>query len=367
MALSKTNQFLARPITGAIVTILILLAGLVGSIYTQEARASLSLWLPSLGTYGFPVVILGCAALALLFFLRERALDVLRAHSQFRLETATETLESIVRTQPPVEFQTSLGVYFEKALVACQQAQGSEEIKGSIALIVEGLAELARIFDHGPANGKYAANVMVFYAPDEGEEWFKHVSFLEDGVGLQNLRGLLALCTEFSAQKAGDAPCASPDPTMRPFALPVPKNPGGAKDNQGHGWRMLPGAPRVYLHKCTEHFCPTTELSKWCAEHGDFNQYVISQVNGYFQGTELIRGFCSMPLFVPSPKLQQHSERDVIAVLNVHWSEARLLEKHHSAKSFAEAIFPLRALLAGQLSKLFAQSGKPQPLVGTAQ
>lgn len=85
-------------------------------------------------------------------FFRQRALDSLRDESQSRLEAATDALETLIRTQPPAEFQQMLGVYYEKALVGCDAAQSVEELASSIAVVVEGLAKLARFFDNGPTN-----------------------------------------------------------------------------------------------------------------------------------------------------------------------------------------------------------------------
>lgn len=115
-------------------------------------------------------------------------------------------------------------------------------------------------------------NVMVFHQPNEGSAWFPHIQFLEQGVALENLLGLLALHTPFSAQKSGAAASVSPDPTMRPFALPVPVDPGKPKEGGGDGWRVLPGGPRAFVHRSFEHFSPATELANWCETHGDFKR-----------------------------------------------------------------------------------------------
>jgi hypothetical protein len=350
---------------GAVVTALILVAGLLGSLYTAEARNALKTQLPLVDNYGPALVVCVLSLSAALFFLRQYALDAVRQEEQSRLESATRTLETIVRTQPPVEFQHTLGVYFEKAMVAIDRAQTPEEIISSIAIVVEGLAALAQLYDHGPANDSYGVNVMIFVEPSEGAEWFTHVRFLEEGVALPNLAGLLALCPQFSAHKGGGEAAASPDPAMSAFALPVPRNPGTSKENKGDGWRVLPGAPRAFVHGSFEHFCPTSGLTEWCEKHGDFNHYVVTQITKYFSSATGIGGFCSMPLYRPREDFQPAAAREVIAVLNVHWSGGGLLVQHHAAKAFGEAVFPIRALLARQLVHLFAVGKKPGPPVAT--
>jgi len=357
----RWNKALASAWIGVLVTILTLVAGLFGSLYTHEAREAVKRWIPPSEAYATWIVVVVFGGGIILFFFRQRALDTLRDQAQSRLESATESIEGLIRTQPPAEFQQKLGVYYEKALVGSDKAAIEEDIAASIAVVVEGIAELARVFDNGYTNDGYGVNIMIFITPDEATNWFSYVRFLEQGVCLVNLAGLLALHPPFSAQKVGNAPAISPDPDMSPFALPIPVDSGKSKET-GDGWRVLPGAPRAYVHRNFEHFSPATELATWCEQHGDFNQYVITKVRDYFKSTTTIAGFCSMPLFRPTHSFESLDEREVVGVLNLHWSSGRLFNNPAAAKSFGEAIFPVRALLARQLTRYFEQSGKkPQP------
>jgi hypothetical protein len=69
-----------------------------------------------------------------------------------------------------------------------------------------------------------------------------------------------------------------------------------------------------------------------------------------------------VPVCRPTSEFQKAGHREVVAVLNVHWSAGRLFEQERSAKAFAQAIFPMCALLGRQITSWFEKAGgKPKP------
>jgi hypothetical protein len=103
-----------------------------------------------------------------------------------------------------------------------------------------------------------------------------------------------------------------------------------------------------------EYFGNTAELADWCVKNGDFCGYVVAEVRRYFVevGAEFT-GFLSVPIAAPSEAYEEHEQRSPIAVLNVQWERTEKLGTGHGAKTFVEAIFALRMLLADQLSTDF--------------
>jgi hypothetical protein len=104
-----------------------------------------------------------------------------------------------------------------------------------------------------------------------------------------------------------------------------------------------------------EHFSPSTSLGEWCETNGDFTRDVRNRIDQYFARATHMRGFCTAPLLVPTADFEPRAiDRKVLGVLNIHWSNAKLLEREETAKAFCEAIFPIRALISQQILRLHA-------------
>jgi hypothetical protein len=366
---SRATRFLTGPTGGMLVTALSLFTGLLGSVWssdiTEAARHG-----PAAPHFDHLLAFSYCFALSALgFFLRQKFLDQARdaaqsslEASQKRLESASQEIPELVRTLPPREFLADFGIIFEKSLVLAAMSQADEspsrdQILESITILIEGIATLASKFDAGISETTYGANVMAFVDHKDAEPWSRNVKFIDDGVSIQNLRGLLIGPRAFSATSKGGSDSAIPE-----LALPVPTSEGVDPQTGGTGWRVLPGAPMSFSRRRFEFFADTGTVGQWCRKFGDFKEHVTRQLEGYFAASsDHIQGFLSVPLFVPSAEYQENEHRHVVAVLNVHWSESRRFRYAEAAENFSGAIAPLRALLALELVRLKERFGWPPP------
>jgi undecaprenyl pyrophosphate phosphatase UppP len=78
------NRVLANAWVGTLVTLLMLIAGLFGSLYTHEARETVKGWIPRPEAYATALVVGGIIIGVALFFFRQRALDSLKWSSAQR-------------------------------------------------------------------------------------------------------------------------------------------------------------------------------------------------------------------------------------------------------------------------------------------
>ncbi|MFL5306222.1 MAG: hypothetical protein ACJ8F1_13475 [Polyangia bacterium] len=361
---ARLIRFLVGPWGGTVVTVLGLVTGLLGSLWSTEILEAARLGIRA-QHLARPIKFLVCFTItAFGFYARQLFLDGDRdraqtalTESQERLEESSRKIPELVRTLPPRDFLADLGIIFEKSLVIAAESASDVEIGESLRLSLEGIATLAQKFDTGPEAATYAANVMLFLPPEKIGGWENHVRFIETGVAAQNLRGLLVLPRSLSATSKGGH-----DVAIEEFALPIPKETGSDRNTGGTGWRLLPGAPMAFDRKRFEFFVDTRELADWSRQHGDFPQYLVKQLEDYFrENASQIAGFMSVPLFQPTTQYNPADNRNAIAVLNVHWSGARRLRYPEAAENFSAVIAPLRALLAKELLRWCDVAGVPRP------
>jgi hypothetical protein len=172
---------------------------------------------------------------------------------------------------------------------------------------------------------------------------------------------LAILCPKYSVTYS-KTHAQSPDPKIKCIAMDVPKYHGTAKSDGGDGYQVLPGAPLASL-TTFEFFHPAVDIGNWFEDHGDLLKEVRHAVERYFEeNSDNIAGFLSVRLCLPDAEYSDGDKRDVVGVLNVHWSKGvNILKNAEAARKFAEAIFPLRLLLA-MLMRDFKNTGSfPEP------
>lgn len=342
----KLNEWAHSPLYGVLLTVLGVFTGLLGSLFSDDIKRSFPFtWSHEhLSTVSIAFWLL-LLVFSFLFYFRHNA----ASQEQEHLVNQTILLAKLVRTLPPVGFLTSFAEYYslshQAALKPFEQkskdlAQTIDEIEHAIRVVLDGVISLAHIFDGKPQNRTYAANLML-YVPIVGtdaakmEDISRNIKFVEPGLDLAYLDGVLELHTEFSTTTATQE--ATPDHDLSHLYLPIPKE---RYSTDGQLVRYLPGAPMAYVTKHMNIYEDSTDLGKWCEENGDFSPTVCHAVRDYFSGDlgQHIRSFASIPIVVSN-------DEDPRGVLNIHRDQAGLLNEKQPVKQFAPLLEPFVCLI----------------------
>lgn len=352
------RRIVRSPLFVAGYTVLALVAGLLGSVHGSEVARAFPLSCCEFEKVAWGAVAFWSTAsvTALLFVVQQRIGEEDRAAAEERLRVRSEELETLLRTMPPPDFLHFFSEVHDRCDAARQIAltPGAElqDRARAIRYILEGIALLARKFDRADGTDlRYAANLMTFRALDEIAEEERHgvrerIRFLERGVGLDSLRGILELRRDHSAFAEGSDPDAAPDPHVREIVLPVPRR----DDEQARGvfdgesmvrWRVLPGAPMAFVRGELEVYTDVEDMVRWCAEKGDFSGEVIQEMRAHFRFAGALGSvsFASFPLHGRSPA------RAPSAILNIHRNAPGLLTERGLATQFAALVDPFRIML----------------------
>src|SRR5882724_8369679 len=298
-ARSKLAEAPARAWFGTLIALLAVLTGALGSLYSVEIRDAVRCvkLTPQSGPWVF---LAGVLVTSLCAFWRQRVVDEKRELVQKRFDKAADEIPELVRTLPEVGFLHDFGILFEKCVCMARELGTLDARLAGLTLALESFATLAQKFD-GSAEGKYrfAANLMVFMQGDDAVAWRPLLKFFDGDP--EKLDGLLAFPWEFASAEGG------PDNTIEEFAMPIPMpaDCGEAKDANGLGWRVLPGAPMAFHRRRLEHFASTAEVGNWCEQNGDFTRHVKNGLKEHFaKHSNEIGGFFSVPIFSPSTELE---------------------------------------------------------------
>lgn len=306
-------------------TLLLLFAGLYGSLYATEIRSASPFGVRLGPIECHAALFWGTAAVALLmFWSRRRAQDEDRTRAEARLDDRAAQFERLIRTLPPDDFLSA----FSEVHMDCSDTLGqvwranpeeltSQTLTHAIQVVLASVASLARSFDGRPIGATYSANLMI-YRPIE-EIRFEDVAslrarlrFSDSGVDTSRLAGVLDLRCDLSATLARKA--VYPDPGLQPLALPIPRE---IKSPDGLRSRVLPGAPQAFCGKPLDGYADTSTLGDWCRRAGEFSESVAQDVESYFSGS--VRSFISLPIrFVGG----EHP----VAVLNIHCDRPSMLK-----------------------------------------
>lgn len=320
------------PLYATLVTILAVIAGVLGSVYSKEiGNAFPFYWGPydSLSPHalGFWSTLV---TFALLFFFRQAATD--RARQQ---------LVDLLRTLPPADFLSE----FDRVLSACEEAAATvlrdsvgttEAVERAIRVVLDGVVTLAALFDGRPYGVTYAANIMLFQETSSLPEpdmvrLKERLKFLDPEIDARALYGVLDLQRPLSTTTGTREPEADGD--LQPLALPIPAS---IRSGDGRRWRLLPGAPLAFVRGSMELYTDTSTLGEWCRTYGDFSGTVCGAVEAYFGSPTgmRIRSFVSFPL----------ARAREIGVVNIHRDQPGLLAEKEPAKQFWPLMHPFRTL-----------------------
>lgn len=353
----------------ALVTVLLAVVGVVGSVFSTEIGSAFPFLWPWLNVRSeFPWISFpydGWSPVATLFWtvliatgvtfgVRQWAVDLARQENQARADEAVQRLEHLIRTVPSADFLARFwDIYLicdaalEGALRPEDGAPDREILNTAARQILRGFALLAWEYDGRPGpDVNYAANVMLYRAREEvpEAEWpsVRERMRFDPSVDWDDLRGVLDLQRDdLSTTAFSDE--AAPDETLIPLALPIWKRESVTlPPDYRRKWRLFPGAPIAFVLDEASHFVDAKDLLAWCTENGLFTEDAILSVAEYFRPDDgpPVGSFISLPLKGPD------DEAEPIAVLNLHRSESGLLkEAEGAAEHFVPVVRPLQLML----------------------
>ena len=361
MGVNLRNSFIERwclnPFYDVTITVLGVMTGLVGSLFSAEIKSPFSGW----GAFSYPALAFwGLLILfSFLFFFKHKATHI----AQGKLIRQTESLEVLIKTLPPDGFLTDFARIYNlshQAALKPFSTQSSndgksiiENIEHAIRTILDGIVTLTKTFDSKPHDVIYAANIMLYksitdLSDAEIKEISKNVMFVEEGFDLKTLEGLLGLQVNLSTTTETDKP--EPDAELREFYLPIPIN---KKSDDGKRYKYLPGAPLAFIENTMNVNSDSSSLCRWCQDSGDFSPTLCKNVEDYFlsEASEKIKSFASLPI-----SMGNHSLR--LGVLNIHRNSKGLLDEKEPLKQFWPLMQPFLALLFDLLLERQKQSRK---------
>lgn len=316
------------------VTLLILVTGGVGSIYSREIRNTFPFHFHERVPTSVKAAIFWSLAIVTAALYGWQQLKGLNSDdkAQRRLISRAKSLERLLRTMPPENF---LAV-FNQMYLLCDSArkfayqpvvptEDLDHLEGRVRAILRNIAILAQNYDGNHPNVKFAANIMIyrdrseFIGDEQKTDLTRRLRFCDDGVTIEGLRGVLDLDINMSTIALDEN--ALPDATLRPLALPVPVI---VKDNRGK-YNALPGAPAAFVNRKPEIYANADDIEIWCKDHGNLKHDVVSAISTYFRNESSIKSFISIPLFRND---KAGGEEEPMGILNIHCDSQKLLKMH---------------------------------------
>lgn len=221
-----------------------------------------------------------------------------------------------------------------------------------------GILQLARAFDPDGTRAVYGVNLMLYYnsadlSKAELVDVSNRIVFIEKGVSVENLDGILDLVYEFSVSSLSDVDADTRLPRM---ALPIPKlSDEERKKRTMNG--VLPGAPDAFTSRL-EAVIETPDDWKDLANKDHFTSVLRNQLTEFFEHkSEWMQSFVSVPLFAPG----SHNTETPIGIINIH----RNLPNELAAEKF-ELLSPLLVPITLTLSRLIWLNRAVRPILSEA-
>jgi hypothetical protein len=372
------ERFARSPITGTVTTTLIVLAGLLGSIYSPEIKVHP--FFAPLGQLGAGLFVAVASIAAILFFMERSAARTAARFARSELLDATDKLvretndlKQLVRTVPPADFlvhfeqiYTRLSVVTQTTSQAPTDPQQIDTLDASIRIVLAGIGALARKFDlrtPGASRAVYGMSLMIFRpANDASARWStlaELCSQVEPGMRMDSatLAGLLQYEPQLSTTSTVheyEAP-PPPDSTLQDecLILPVPVE-LMRRDKAGKS-RVLPGAPLALVDGKPKLYPSIQGFFADLDERCGFSADVRKQAEEYFaRYAEHIQSFLCLPLVRRDVDAQDGNgtkPQRFVGVLNIHRNLPNLLGEQELAEQFAILALPFVSMLIVLLDK----------------
>lgn len=166
----KYRKFIVDLVFPTMLTVLVLIAGLYGSIYADLIKSSFPLtYFSSIHPLYLPwifwILVIVSAGL---FFIHQKSADSKHDEEQDKLLQGVDTVEQLIKTLPPKQFLNDYAELFDevfseyKSFISNKNQKEAMEL--SIRRVLRIIAVLAQNYDDELMEVEYGANIM-FYIP----------------------------------------------------------------------------------------------------------------------------------------------------------------------------------------------------------
>lgn len=373
------------PLYSMAATLLVVITGISGSLYTNEIKESIKPFYQFLSSVFIKksstaeTIIPGNIAanifwgllilVSFMYYFKHRNDRLEKNKLVEQTQTAiqqNDRLKDIIRTLPPKRFlQKFASIYdvshaaawmpFDPGLNANSE-QKLELIDQAIRVVLNSVGKLVAIFveDENNSDRYFAVNVMLFHEITSFDDAqlsniIEHVKFLDVNADIKKNYGLLELIKNYSTSTKTTLP--EPDDELRKFYLPIPEPAFSSElstEQNKQLPRYLPGAPEAFVQRKLSTTDDSYELANWCKEEGDFTPSVCDKVKRYFESeaAQNVRSFASLPLMESIKSLSDNSdEMSPIGVLNIHSNKPNLIGEEESSTLFFLLMQPFLCLI----------------------
>jgi hypothetical protein len=354
-----------EPWFAALTAVLGGLAGLLGSVFSQEIKGATPFEWPGTVNEAFSWAIawqpaLFWTALGLFGYCFKVSISAQTEANRNTLDNLThntEKLEALIRTLPDEAFLSKFEDYyklaFSQANLAIRDGADDAEIVMAIIGCLSALGHLARLFDGRDSSFRYAIHVMIFKPipaeQSELDEIMERVRFFEKNSDARKWRGVLDLNRKF-AQVMESQGNSAQDTYVKPFALSVPSKESRA---EGRLSTVLPGPVEAFCYpERMVKLADTSQLSAMVKQNCGFRVSVSEEIEEYFSTDpgNRIKSLVSLP-FGSSDDMDEEYANEPFGVINIHSSEVDIL-KGDGVKLFFPLTAPFRMMLAELFKKL---------------
>lgn len=352
-----------HPLFAALTTVIGVTAGALGSIFSNELKASIQ-WalLEPRKIWAF----WGLLATFGLFFGGVQWAHFRRnAKSHKELTESTDSIRvgiSDLHSLPPSGFLDQFKGNLQDSIYLSTQAinkQGLTKPEAALTIrtVLDGIVSLAMLFhekNEESQTSRYAANIMLFKAvkdlsSEEKETVKSRLKFWEDNLDLDKYYGVLDLHEGLSTSTDSREPI--PDDEIGPFVLAVPNIPIDKRADKEYLKKidLLPGAPWTFITKQVSLFVNAEELLR-VAKARNFTPGAIAMIENYMKSPQgqKVRSFISIPI----PSSNFDPESDPIGTLNIHRNNDGLFSpKGKGVELFSPFMIPFFAILSKLLER----------------
>lgn len=343
----------SRSLFGMAATMVIVVAGVCASLFTESIRTIGASWIPApddaAGGWLFWLMVF---LAALLFWVNHAALTHKSEKARMDLETAVKRLNTI----PSEIFLPTYTRCWKQAAsitLACIAAKSRnglkrDDVEEAIKAVQLAILESAKDFDNADGASDYSANIMLWRDQSKELERNDALSIVQVAPGDPMIAGVLELIPTLSVVVKGgeknSKPPESADTLTRPILLPIPEGHANFLDDAGvEKLVLLPGAPFAFATgRCTV-FPSMQEFIEILRNGTTLDERVKRRVTQYFTEGEgkHVRSFASFAI------LSGHALP--LGVLNLHSNRPGLLEDNGETL-FAPVLSPFLTLLSVLLS-----------------